>query len=179
MNKEPVRPYYHFNGGDVVTWINGRIKGNIERSNKKLDGDLKGDFGFELTRFESVDLFPKHALGVAAYCDDKHNCSYEVFLLYELKSYETETETLAYHEDDYIHDKVVYDGKLITPMTPVPEKLKYMSDECFQQMVKEVRAAYTKFFNEKRSWLPKEEDCVNTMSNRIYYWVLKQEMTKE
>lgn len=179
MSEKPARPYYHFNGGDVVTWINGKIKGNIERSAKKLDGNLEGDFSFELTRFENVDLFPEHALGVAAYCDVNHNCAYEVFLLNELKSYETETETLHYNDDDYIHDKVVYKGKLITPMTPVPEDLKYMSDEYFQMMVEEVRTVYKRFFNERYSWLPKEEDCVNNMANRIYYWVLKQQMTKK
>lgn len=179
MSEKSIRKYYHFNGGDVVTWINGKIKGNIERSNKKLDGNLKGDFGFELTRFESVDLFPKHSLGVTVYCDADHNCAYEVFLLHELKSYETETETLHYNEDDYIHDKVVYDGKLIVPMRPLPKKLECMSDEDFQAMVEEVRAVYTRFFNERRSWLPEEEDCVNNMANRIYYWVLGQGMIKE
>ena len=169
MDKDSIRTYFHFNGNDAVTWLNGHIEGSIRKISKKLDGDLRGDFEFEMTRFEEVTLLPKDTLGVTVFLDENQNVSYEVFLLEELKSYEDEV-NIATDASDYLIDKTVYKGRLITPMTRAPKAIKNVDDEAFKKLVKRVHGG-----SKNERWLP-DKEWPNNLAARIYYWVLSDRL---
>ena len=158
------KTYTTFSGCDIVAIINGRVMGELQGYKYDLDGKLEGNIDLAYVQFDHDNILPDDTLIVATYMNEYGQAAYQVCHLDKLKAYKSGMSIDMIQFSNYVR----YHGKLLQPLTPVPDELRNMSNEDFCAMVERVKknCTHKKWADVKKSW--------NCMANRVYFWVLEK-----
>ena len=162
---EYTRTYMTFSGADIVALFNGEIIGELQGVSKDVNGNGDGYIDLVMTRFET-DIIPgPDTLIVLAYANEYGNMAYEVLKLEHLLRMKNEVSIDGLCFSNYLR----YKGKLIKPMTPGTDRMRYMTKENFASLVKKLRG-----IPELKKYLPESNEMPkNNYAMRAYYCALE------
>lgn len=157
------KTYTSFSGCDFVAVTNGKVHGELQGIRYDLNENLEGNIDVAYTRFNHATPILSNALVVGTYANEYGQASYEIAHLDKMLHYKTSVSIDDVTSSVYLR----YHGKLLQPMTVLPEEVKKMDDAAFEKMIERVRENCT-----HKELLNFAKKPVNNLANRTYIWVL-------
>ena len=155
--------YTTFSGCDVVVAINGQIFGELQGIHKNLNGNYEGNIDLAHVRFMDDGVKPDNSLVVAVYMNEYNHAAYEVMHLNKMTAFKSGITMDMIQTTNYTR----YHGKLLQPLTPMPDEIMNMTQAEFDAMLERVRKNCP-----HKEWLNLPEKPLNHVTNRTYVWVL-------
>ena len=160
---EYTKTYTTFSGCDTVVSFNGKVMGALQSFEYEVDGQMKGEAKLTCTQFEKNCLQADDTLAVVTMANEYGRAAFQVFRLNKLKRYYTG----ATMDNICSNEQAIYDCEILIPQSPVPEAVRLMPEETFNDMVKNVYAKCT-----KKNYLPGTQKIVGNIANRMYFYYL-------
>lgn len=168
FESEYEKTYTTFSGADIVPVINGKIIAEFQGFRYCVDGNGNGAIEFRQTLFTKARIPESGSLVVLVFANDYGIASYETAILGELREYKS-----GISIDNIMSEADMrYTGKLVTPLSVVPDNVKNMDDDSFKKLVDEASKKADKL------WIPEETAIKNNLANKVYYWVAVENSKK-
>ncbi len=160
---EYTKTYTTFSGKDTIVSFNGKIMGDLQSFEYEVDGEMKGEVKLTCSQFEKHCLQADDTLAVVTMVNEYGSGAFQVFRLNKLKKYYT----WASMDAILSNEQAIYDCELLIPQSPIPDTVRLMPEETFNDMVKKVYAGCA-----QKNYLPDTQKIAGHIANRMYFYYL-------
>lgn len=160
---EYTHTYATFSGCDTVVSFNGKIVGALQAFEYEVDDEMKGEVKLTCTQFTKHCLQTDDTLAVVTMVNEYGQAAYQVFRINKLKKYYTGTSM----DNVCSSEQAIYECDLLVPHTAIPDAVRFMPKNIFEDMVANVYARCM-----KKEYLPEPQNFVSSIANRMYFYYL-------